>query len=91
MIITILLAASVASATQPTEPPQNTDQPKTERVVVGGYNSDGKKVSQDEQTREAMQKRIDDLNNKYKNIDKEDTEHKDYDQPYKPEDSEDEE
>ena len=91
MIITILLAASLSNTTQPVEPPQNTEQPKTERVVVGGYDHNGNKVSYDEQVKDGLQQKIDEANSKYKNIDKEDEEHKDYVQPYKPVDKEDKE
>ena len=77
MIITILLATAVAT----TAPKEQTPPPKQERIIVGGYTEDGKKVdTYDEQVADAMQKRIDDLNKKYKDIDKEDTEHQDHSQ-----------
>ena len=78
MIITILLATAIAT----TEPPkEETPPPKQERIIVGGYTEDGKKVdTEEEQVKDGMQQRIDDLNKKYKNIENEDTEHQDHSQ-----------
>jgi hypothetical protein len=72
--------AGVANAGDTEPPKEETPPPKQERIIVGGYDSKGNKVSYDEQVADGMQQRIDDLNKKYKNIENEDTEHQDHSQ-----------
>jgi len=61
-MLSLFLATALLNS-EPTQKPEPKPQDKQERIIVGGYNSDGTKAESDEdQVRKEMQRKIDTLN-----------------------------